>query len=133
MKTITEIIACEWGTTPEEMLSKTREQPMADARMFLLFYLSYILKFGPTYTGVAFGLDHSSVCHAKKVVINYLDTDKVFTSHVNIVLEYLNNNKYLVEFPPVITKRKRTFDNYSFKYELLKANSVIVIKEKEAA
>ena len=72
------IFACpdEFGSTPDEMRSKTQAQPHCEARMFAMFILEErkkLLRLSLKSIGALFGgRDHSTVINAKRTIAGYL-------------------------------------------------------------
>ena len=61
-------VARRYGLQASDILSKTRRQPIAEARQYAMFELHNQLGMNYTAIGNFFGMDHATVIHACNVI-----------------------------------------------------------------
>jgi len=90
---IQQIVAREWGVTPEGLRSKTRTKTLTLPRQIAMFLTRQLLGTQLMQIGHAFGgRDHSTVIHSIDKIIQATQTDPVFKTRVDklrITLEQL--------------------------------------------
>jgi len=92
---IQQIVAHEWGVTPEGLRSKTRTKTLTLPRQIAMYLIRNLLGTQLMEIGNAFGgRDHSTVIHSIEKITTATDVDPVFRSRVEkvrVVLERLRS------------------------------------------
>jgi chromosomal replication initiator protein len=93
--TIQEVVAREWGVTPEGLRSKTRTKTLTTPRQIAMYLMRELLGLQLVEIGAAFGgRDHSTVIHSLERVSEMLSTEPATTERVarlRTMLETLEN------------------------------------------
>src|SRR5687768_12703776 len=88
--TIQQIVAKEWGVTPEGLRSKTRTKTLTLPRQIAMFLTRDLLGTQLMEIGNAFGgRDHSTVIHSIEKITNATKNDPVFKARVDKVRSVL--------------------------------------------
>lgn len=83
---IQQIVAKEWGTTPEGLRSKTRTKTLTLPRQIAMFLTRELLGTQLIEIGHAFGgRDHSTVIHSIEKITQAVQTDSLFKTRVDKV------------------------------------------------
>ncbi len=86
ISTIQQIVAREWGVTPEGLRSKTRTKTLTVPRQIAMFLTRELLATQLMEIGRAFGgRDHSTVIHSIEKISTLVATDPMFKSRVEKV------------------------------------------------
>jgi chromosomal replication initiator protein len=92
VNSIQQIVAKEWGVTPEGLRSKTRTKTLTLPRQIAMFLTRELLGTQLMEIGSAFGgRDHSTVIHSIDKISQAFDTDPVFKSRVDKVRSVLES------------------------------------------
>jgi len=90
--TIQQIVAKEWGVTPEGLRSKTRTKTLTLPRQIAMFLTRDLLGTQLMEIGNAFGgRDHSTVIHSIEKITNATKNDPVFKARVDKVRSVLES------------------------------------------
>ncbi len=93
--TIQELVAREWGVTPEGLRSKTRTKTLTVPRQIAMYLMRELLGLQLVEIGAAFGgRDHSTVIHSLERVIEMLSSEPPIAERVTrlrTMLETLEN------------------------------------------
>ena len=82
-ETIQQIVAKEWGVTPEGLRSKTRTKALTAPRQVAMFLMRELLGLQLVEIGAAFGgRDHSTVIHSLERVAGILNEEPSFAQRV---------------------------------------------------
>jgi chromosomal replication initiation ATPase DnaA len=75
-----QIISECFGTTVEQMRSRTKKPPHATARQFAMWFYQIYLDHSEIQAGKIYDRDHSTAHSAKNLIWNLMETDKAFKS-----------------------------------------------------
>lgn len=93
--TIQELVAREWGVTPEGLRSKTRTKTLTVPRQIAMYLMRELLGLQLVEIGAAFGgRDHSTVIHSLERVVDMLGSEPLTAERVarlRAMLETLEN------------------------------------------
>jgi chromosomal replication initiator protein len=93
--TIQEVVAREWGVTPEGLRSKTRTKTLTVPRQIAMYLMRELLGLQLVEIGAAFGgRDHSTVIHSLERVVEMLGTEPSTAERITrlrAMLETLEN------------------------------------------
>ena len=82
-ETIQQLVAREWGVTPEGLRSKTRTKALTTPRQVAMYFMRELLSLQLVEIGAAFGgRDHSTVIHSLERVAGTLREEPVFAQRV---------------------------------------------------
>src|SRR3954468_1515326 len=94
-ETIQQIVAKEWGVTPEGLRSKTRTKALTTPRQGAMFLMRELLGLQLVEIGAAFGgRDHSTVIHSLERVVSMMKEEPSIAQRlgkVQVALESLRN------------------------------------------
>lgn len=83
MATIQQVVAREWGVTPDGLRSKTRTKQLTVPRQIAMYLCRELLALQLVEIGNAFGgRDHSTVIHSLDRVADEMNGDPAFTERV---------------------------------------------------
>lgn len=92
ISTIQQLVAREWGVTPEGLRSKTRTKTLTLPRQIAMFLIRELLHTQLMEIGHAFGgRDHSTVIHSIEKITNATQSDSVFKGRVDKVRSVLES------------------------------------------
>jgi chromosomal replication initiator protein len=82
-ETIQQLVAREWGVTPEGLRSKTRTKALTAPRQVAMYFMRELLSLQLVEIGAAFGgRDHSTVIHSLERVAGILQEEPAFAQRV---------------------------------------------------
>lgn len=76
IKSIMELVCSETNVDEKDLVSSSRQRPVAQARQIAMYLCRQYTKEPLATIGMAFGKNHATVMHACKTVVNLIDTDK---------------------------------------------------------
>ena len=83
VQTIQQVVAKEWGVTPEGLRSKTRTKALTTPRQVAMYLMRNLLALQLVEIGAAFGgRDHSTVIHSLERVLGTMKEDPSFAQRV---------------------------------------------------
>ena len=83
VQTIQQIVAKEWGVTPEGLRSKTRTKALTTPRQVAMYFMRNLINLQLVEIGAAFGgRDHSTVIHSLERVHGTMKEDPPFAQRV---------------------------------------------------
>jgi chromosomal replication initiator protein len=92
MTVVQQIVAAEWGVTPEGLKSKTRTKTLTTPRQVAMYLARELLSMQLVEIGQAFGgRDHSTVIHSLERVSSGVNEDPEFAERVGKVRAMLES------------------------------------------
>lgn len=94
-------IAKVFEVPEEDILKKCRKEEIVNARQFYMFILSKAKGLGPVKTARSIvrdgkGMNHATVIHACKTVMNHIDTEKLYREKANKILDAYRTEKIFI-------------------------------------
>lgn len=78
-----------WDIPVKDLYKRTREVYISEPRFVIFYYRNAILEVAPSKIKQETGFSHSNILHAKKVIPNLLETDKLFRARYELFLKEL--------------------------------------------
>jgi len=87
---IRRVVSAGFGVTPQEIMSRTRRQPIATARQAIIYYSRKVLGLKYSDLGFYFNRNHSNMLHADRTI----NDRKLYDRETRAILDSLES-----EFP----------------------------------
>jgi len=109
LRRLAEIIAREYGVTVEDILSKARRKPVAEARHVLAFLGDQMFKLGSSEIGRQLGRDHATILNSFEYVLHHRLTDLDLIRRIERI-----QNHYETEPEPIPLEVFQIANGYGF-------------------
>jgi chromosomal replication initiation ATPase DnaA len=91
LKKVQKIICDDFGIIPERLAMKSKAEIFSRPRQVVHFFLCIATDFSYAEIGRRIGdVEHGTVIHSKKVINDFIDTDKAWEDKINSFAERLN-------------------------------------------